>query len=57
MDVQHTLSHLEHVHTADEDLSARRRALPKADRQADLGHAAKHTITDDSGTEAFTLYI
>jgi hypothetical protein len=57
MDVQHTLSHLEHVHTEDEDLSARRQALAKADRQADLGHAAHHTITDDSGTEAFALYI
>ena len=57
MDVQHTLSHLEHVPTKDVDLSARRQALAKADKQADLGHAAHHTITDDSGTEAFALYI
>ena len=57
MDVQHTLSHLEHVKTADDDLSARRKALAKADKQADHGHAATHPIADESGTEAFALYI
>jgi hypothetical protein len=57
LNVQHTLSHLEHIPTYDADLYVRRRALAKADKQADLGHEALHSISDKSGIEAFALYI
>jgi hypothetical protein len=57
LNVQHTLSHLEHIPTEDADLSARRRVLAKADKQADLGHEALYPILDNSGIEAFALYI
>ena len=55
--VVHTLSHLEHQHTSDPDLAARRHALAKADSQADLGHKNRYAISDDSGIEAFALHI
>ena len=55
--VVHTLSHLEHQHTSDPDLAARRHALAKADSQAELGHKNRYAVIDDSGIEAFALYI
>jgi hypothetical protein len=57
LNVQHTLSHLEHIPTEDADLYARRKVLVKADKQADLGHEAFHPISDNSGIEAFALCI
>jgi hypothetical protein len=44
LDVQHTLSHLEHRSSPNQDLTERRKALAAADNQADKGHHAPHAI-------------
>jgi hypothetical protein len=57
LDIVYTLSHLEHEKTYDTDLSMRRQALARADKQADEGHQATTHILDPSRVEDFALHV
>ena len=57
INITHTHSHLEHIHTDDPLLNKRRRLLAIADRLADEAHDLPPSPFDHGGDELFPLYI